>query len=76
MLVRAGDGIVLLLILLWLSITVGPWWLGVAIFALGVLVNHFEHNSAEKVIDKKHLKLMEILESLDEKKSQHELTDE
>lgn len=34
-----GAGIVIYGMLLWLSIEVGPWWVGLLIFAVGYAVN-------------------------------------
>lgn len=36
---RAGEALVLLAVLVWLSVSVGPWWVGIAIFIAGSLAN-------------------------------------
>lgn len=36
-----GDGVLLLAMLIWLSVGVGPWWLGVVLFFGAMIVNFF-----------------------------------
>lgn len=36
---KYGDAIVVLGLAVWMSVAVGPWWVGVALFVAGFLVN-------------------------------------
>jgi hypothetical protein len=36
---KMGDAVVVFGALIWLTVAVGPWWLGVALLALGWLLN-------------------------------------
>lgn len=36
---NAGNGIVTLTMLVWMSVAVGPWWIGVIIFLCGMILN-------------------------------------
>ena len=36
---RWGDGVLALSCLIWLSISVGPWWIGLGIFVLSFILN-------------------------------------
>lgn len=35
----AGEGIIMLGLLIWMSATVGPWWVGLVLFLLGCIAN-------------------------------------
>lgn len=39
---RKGDGWLSLAMLVWLSLSVGPWWLGLLLFFLAWFVNYRE----------------------------------
>lgn len=39
MLMQLGDGFICFSMLIWLSYSVGPWWLGVVLFVVGFLLN-------------------------------------
>ncbi len=34
----AGDSLLVLALLIWLTFSIGPWWLGVSIFALSTII--------------------------------------
>lgn len=36
---KAGDGVLLLGLFAWMTVSVGPWWVGAGIFAAGWLLN-------------------------------------
>lgn len=36
---KPGDGLLLIALLVWLSVRVGPWWLGVVLFVAAWVVN-------------------------------------
>jgi len=38
---KLGDGLLCLAMLIWLSVSVGPWWLGVALFVGAGFVNYW-----------------------------------
>lgn len=40
---RAGDAIFLLGLFLWVTVAVGPWWVGIALFLAGGAVNYAVH---------------------------------
>lgn len=37
--IRGGDAFVVFALWCWLTFGVGPWWLGVGIMAIGMLIN-------------------------------------
>jgi hypothetical protein len=39
MTMKLGDGLSLFLTWLWVTIAVGPWWVGMAILVVGVIGN-------------------------------------
>ena len=39
---KIGDGVGIIAILLWLSWSVGPWWLGIVIFVLAFVLNYIQ----------------------------------
>ena len=38
-LIKLGDGLTIVAMLVWLSVSVGPWWLGLLIFVVAWVVN-------------------------------------
>ena len=47
---RTGDGVALWLLWLWMTIAVGPWWVGVAIIAIGFVLNGLQSRPPDDVI--------------------------
>jgi hypothetical protein len=37
--IKAGEGIITLGILIWMSVSVGPWWIGLVLFMGGMILN-------------------------------------
>lgn len=45
MTVRLGDGLLFLALLVWMSVSVGPWWVGVMLFAGAYGINIWEQRN-------------------------------
>lgn len=45
---RPGDALLLAALFLWVSVAVGPWWVGALIFAAGWVVNAAHAISKQK----------------------------
>lgn len=43
-----GDAILLFSLFIWVTIEVGPWWLGVSIFILAIILNIIGDNIRRK----------------------------
>ena len=44
---KEGDGFIMLAVILWLSISVGPWWIGVMIIFVGWFINYLTKAKGE-----------------------------
>lgn len=40
---KVGDGLLLIAMLIWLTVSVGPWYVGVGLFCLTWIVNIVAH---------------------------------
>lgn len=45
---RAGTGLATAALVVWVSVAVGPWWLGLVLFLGAWVVNHLEHRLLEQ----------------------------
>ena len=44
---KLGDGVVCLAMLVWLTVAVGPWWVGVTLFC-GAMVLNLIHDEVKR----------------------------
>lgn len=59
-----GDVILMIGLLVWMTISIGPWWLGLSMFILTIVFNVVHQYVKIKILAKEHARIQNLRDSI------------